>query len=132
MQFFGISIHFLIDCTEKSLLCLFGATKVVIACAKIWHSLQQNVEIVNGGGKNQQGARKKNPHSSFLILRPAYRRYGLPTEGTACLPQVEALFHYRAHRLSADTTIVVSKYVVVLRLKLHEFRIVWGCCIERT
>ncbi len=63
---------------------------------------------------------------------PAYRRYDLFTEGMACLPQVGALFHYRAHRLSADTTIVVSKYVVVLRLKLHEFRIVWGSCIERT
>ena len=73
MQFFGISIYFLIDCTEKSLLCLFCATKVVIACAKIWHTLQQNVEIVNGGGKNQQGARKKilTPHSynlMFLLL----------------------------------------------------------------
>lgn len=74
----------------------------------------------------------KTPHSSFLILRPAYRRYDLPAEGMTCLPQVEALFHYRAHRLSADTTIVVPKYVVVLRLKLHEFRIVWGIYIERT
>ena len=138
MQFFSISIHFLIDCTEKSLLCLFCATKVVIICAKIWHSLQQNVEIVNGGGKNQQGARKNTslliPNSPTCLPKvwPAYRRYGLPAEGTACLPQVGALFHYRAHRLSADTTIVVSKYVVVLRLKLHEFRIVWGICIERT
>ena len=131
MQFFGISIYFLIDCTEKSLLCLFCATKVVIICAKIWHSLQQNVEIVNGGGKNQQGARK---NTSLLIPNSptCLRRYGVPTAGTACLPQVGALFHYRAHRLSADTTIVVSKYVVVLRLKLHEFRIVWSNCIERT
>ena len=64
MQFFGISIYFLIDCTEKSVLCLFCATKVVIICAKIWHSLQQNVEIVNGGGKNQQGARK---NTSLLV-----------------------------------------------------------------
>ena len=92
MQFFGISIHFLIDCTEKSLLCLFCATKVVIIYAKIWHSLQQNVEIVNGGGKNQQGARKNTslliPNSPTCLPKvwPVCRRYGLPAAGRGFIP----------------------------------------------
>ena len=87
MQFFGISIYFLIDCTEKSLLCLFCATKVVIICAKIWHSLQQNVEIVNGEVKTNKEQGKKSslliPNSPSCLPQvwPACRRYGLPTEG---------------------------------------------------